>query len=148
MLIDFTTQKPLSTSYGDEGIKGECREGWNSPVWSICSCSFLGASWVPCVRVCDCSVGCIYALYKVNPNIFQFYFNFLDIFHHPSMHPLFRNIYEFYLIFYDFISSFIIYNNHLYLRWHFLFWFHLALDLLILSRTSCPELKSRLCMRS
>ena len=34
-----------------KGIKGECREGWNSPVWGICSCSFLGASWVPCVRV-------------------------------------------------------------------------------------------------
>ena len=66
-------------------------------------------------------VGCIYAPYKVNPNIFQFYFNFLDIFHHTSMHPLFRNIYEFYSIFYDFISSFIIYNNHLYLRRHFLF---------------------------
>ena len=66
-------------------------------------------------------VGCIYAPYKVNPNIFRFYFDFLDIFHHPSMHPLFHNIYEFYLIFYDFISSFIIYNNHLYLRQHFLF---------------------------
>ena len=25
------------------------------PVWGICSCSFLGASWVPCVRVCDYS---------------------------------------------------------------------------------------------
>ena len=67
------------------------------------------------------SVGCIYAPYKVNPNIFQFYFDFLDIFHHTSMHPLFRNIYEFYLIFCDFISSFIIYNNHLYLRRHFLY---------------------------
>ena len=66
-------------------------------------------------------VGCIYAPYKVNPNIFQFYFNFLDIFHHTSMHPLFCNIYEFYFIFYDFISSFIIYNNHLYLRRHFPF---------------------------
>ena len=49
-------------------------------------------------------VGCIYAPYKVNPNIFQFYVNFLDIFHCTSMHPLFHNIYEFYLIFYDFIS--------------------------------------------
>ena len=49
-------------------------------------------------------VGCIYAPHKVNPNIFQFYFDFPDIFHHTSMHPLFRNIYEFYLIFYDFIS--------------------------------------------
>ena len=49
-------------------------------------------------------VGCINAPYKVNPNIFQFYFDFPDIFHHTSMHPLFRNIYEFYLIFYDFIS--------------------------------------------
>ena len=49
-------------------------------------------------------VGCIYAPYKVNPNIFRFYFNFLDIFHHTSMHPLFHNIYEFCLIFYDFIS--------------------------------------------
>ena len=58
-------------------------------------------------------VGCIYAPYKVNPNIFQFYFDFMDIFHHPSMHPLFRTIYEFYLIFYNFISFFIIYNNHL-----------------------------------
>ena len=66
-------------------------------------------------------VGCIYAPYKVNPNIFQFYFYFPDIFYHTSMHLLFRNIYEFYLIFYDFISSFIIYNNHLYLRQHFLF---------------------------
>ena len=36
-----------------KGIKGECREGWNSPVWGICSCSFLGALWVPCVRVHD-----------------------------------------------------------------------------------------------
>ena len=96
----------------------------------------------------DRIVGCIYAPYKVNPNIFQFYCNFLDIFHHTSMHPLFRNIYEFYSIFYNFISSFIIYNNHLYLRRHFLFWFHLAPDLLILSRTLCPELKSRPCMRS
>ena len=67
------------------------------------------------------SVGCIYAPYKVNPNIFQFYFDFLDIFHHTSMHPLFRNIYEFYLIFYDFISSSIIYNNYLWSRRHFLF---------------------------
>ena len=91
-------------------------------------------------------VGCIYAPYKVNPNIFHFYFDFLDIFHHTSMHPLLRNIYEFYLIFYDFISSSIIYNNYLYSRRHFLFWFHLAPDLLILS--SCPELKSRPCMRS
>ena len=56
-------------------------------------------------------VGCIYAPYKVNPNIFQFNFDFLDIFHHTSMHPLFHNIYEFYLIFCDFISSSIIYNN-------------------------------------
>ena len=48
-------------------------------------------------------VGCIYAPYKVTPNIFQFYFDFMDIFHHPPMHPLFRNIYEFYLIFYYFI---------------------------------------------
>ena len=47
----------------------------------------------------DMCVGCIYAHYKVNPNIFQFYFDFMDIFHHPPMHPLFRNIYEFYLIF-------------------------------------------------
>ena len=62
------------------------------------------------------AVGCIYAPYKVNPNIFQFYFNFLDILHHTSMHPFFCNIYEFYLIFYDFISLSIIYNNHLYLR--------------------------------
>ena len=66
-------------------------------------------------------VGCIYAPDKVNPNIFQFYFDFPDIFHHTSMHPLFRNIYEFYLIFCDFISPFIIYQNHLYLRQHFLF---------------------------
>ena len=58
----------------------------------------------------------VYAPYKVNPNIFQFYFDFLDIFHHTSMHPLFHNIYEFYLIFYDFISLSIIYNNHLYPR--------------------------------
>ena len=94
------------------------------------------------------TIGCIYAPYKVNPNIFQFYFDFLDISHHTSMHPLFCNIYEFYLIFYDFISSSIIYNNYLYSRWHFLFWFRLALDLLILSHASCPELKSRLCMRS
>ena len=48
-------------------------------------------------------VECIYAPYKVNPNIFQFCFDFPDIFHHTSMHPLFCNIYEFYLIFYDFI---------------------------------------------
>ena len=67
------------------------------------------------------SVGCIYAPYKVNPNISQFYFDFPDIFHHTSMHPLFRNIYEFYPIFYDFISPSIIYLNHLYLRQHFLF---------------------------
>ena len=67
------------------------------------------------------SVGCIYAPYKVNPNIFQFYFDFPDIFHHTSMHPLFHNIDEFYLIFCDFISSFIIYNNYLYSRRHFLF---------------------------
>ena len=66
-------------------------------------------------------VGCIYAPYKVNPNIFQFYFDFLDIYHHTSMHPLFRNIYEFYLIFCDFISLSIIYNNHLYPREHFPF---------------------------
>ena len=72
--------------------------------------SYLG----PCV-------GCIYAPDKVNPNIFQFYFDFPDIFHHTSMHPLFRNIYDFYLIFYDFISPFIIYQNYLYLRRHFLF---------------------------
>ena len=95
-------------------------------------------------------VWCIYAPYKVNPNIFQFYFDFPDIFHHTSMHPLFHNIYEFYLIFYDFISLSIIYNNrdYLYLRQHFLFWFRLAPDFLILSHTLCPELKSRPCMRS
>ena len=67
------------------------------------------------------NVGCIYAPHKVSPNIFQFYFYFPDIFHHTFMHPLFRNIYEFYLIFCDFISPFIIYQNHLYLRRHFLF---------------------------
>ena len=66
-------------------------------------------------------VGCIYAHYKVNPNIFQFYFDFMNIFHHPPMHSLFRNIYEFYFIFYYFISSFIIYNYHFYLRRYFLF---------------------------
>ena len=55
-------------------------------------------------------VGCIYAPDKVNPNIFQFYSNFSDIFHHTSMHPLFRNFYEFYLIFIDFISPFIVYQ--------------------------------------
>ena len=62
--------------------------------------------WHCCSTTCSCAslVGCIYAPYKVNPNIFQFYFDFPDIFHHTSMHPLFRNIYEFYLIFYDFIS--------------------------------------------
>ena len=101
-------------------------------------------AWLCAYPVCptrERSVGCIYAPYKVNPNIFQFYFDILDIFHHSSMHPLFRNIYEFYLIFYDFISSFIIYNNHLYLRRYFLFWFRLVLDLLI--HASCPELKSR-----
>ena len=40
-----------------KGIKKECREGWNSPVWSICTCSFLGALWIPCVnvRACSCS---------------------------------------------------------------------------------------------
>ena len=63
-------------------------------------------------------VGCIYAPDKVNPNIFQFYFDFSDIFHHISMHPVFCNFYEFYLIFNDFISPFIIY---LYLRQHFHF---------------------------
>ena len=94
------------------------------------------------------TVGCIYAPDKVNPNIFQFYFDFPDIFHHTSMHPLFCNFYEFYLIFYDFISPFIIYQNYLYLRWHLFFWFHLAPDLLILSHASCPELKSGPCMRS
>ena len=40
-----------------KGIKRECREGWNSPVWGICYCSFLGASWVPCVGVHDRSHG-------------------------------------------------------------------------------------------
>ena len=40
-----------------KGIRGECREGWNSPVWGIYCCSFLGASWVPCVGVCDRSRG-------------------------------------------------------------------------------------------
>ena len=40
-----------------KGIKGECMEGWNSPVWGICSCSFLGVSWVPHVGVHDCSHG-------------------------------------------------------------------------------------------
>ena len=93
-------------------------------------------------------VGCIYAPHKVNPNIFQFYFDFLDIFHHTSMHPFFRNFYEFYLIFNGFISPFIIYQNHLYLRQHFLCWFHLVPELVILSCASCPELKSGLCMRS
>ena len=34
-------------------------------------------------------VRCIYAPDKVNPNIFQFYFDFSDIFHHTSMPPLF-----------------------------------------------------------
>ena len=82
-------------------------------------------------------VGCIYTPYKVNPNIFQFYSDLLDIFHHISMHPLFRNIYEFYFIFSGFISSSIIYNNYLYSRQHFLFWFCLVPDLLILSHTSC-----------
>ena len=54
-------------------------------------------------------VGCIYAPDKVNPNIFQFYFDFSSIFHHTSMHPLLHDCYEFYLIFYYFISPFIIY---------------------------------------
>ena len=36
-----------------KGINRECRDGWNSPVWGICCCLFLGASWVPCVGVCD-----------------------------------------------------------------------------------------------
>ena len=67
------------------------------------------------------AVGCIYAHYKVNPNIFQFYFDFMNIFLHPPMHPLFRNAYEFYLIFYYFTSSFIVYNYHFCLRRTFLF---------------------------
>ena len=65
------------------------------------------------------ALGCIYAPDKVNPNIFQFYFDFSDIFHHTSMHPLFHDFYEFYLIFNDFISPFIIYQSYLYSRWHF-----------------------------
>ena len=56
-------------------------------------------------------VGCIYAPDKVNPNIFQFYFNFSDIFHHTSMHPLFHDFYKYYLIFNNFISSFIVYQK-------------------------------------
>ena len=82
--------------------------------------TFWGEAAMTFVEVHN-SVGCIYAHYKVNPNIFQFYFDFMDSFHHPPMHPLFHNIYEFYLIFYYFISSFIIYNNHLYLRRYFQF---------------------------
>ena len=66
-------------------------------------------------------VGCIYAPDKVSPNIFQFHFDFSDIFHHTSMHPLLRNFYEFYLIFNNFISPFIVYQNYLYSRQHFLF---------------------------
>ena len=81
----------------------------------------------------------------------QIFSNFILIFRtfsitHP--HSLFCNIYEFYLIFCDFISSSIIYNNYLYSRWHFPFWFCLVPDLLILSHMLCPELKSRPCMRS
>ena len=38
-------------------IRKEYREGWNSPVWGICSCSFLGVSWVPYVKVHACSHG-------------------------------------------------------------------------------------------
>ena len=55
------------------------------------------------------AVRCIYAPDKVNPTIFQFYFTFSSIFHHTSMHPLLHDFYEFYLIFYYFISPFIIY---------------------------------------
>ena len=40
-------------------------------------------------------VGCIYAPDKVNPNIFQFYSNFLSIFHHTSMHPFLHKFYVF-----------------------------------------------------
>ena len=37
------------------------------------------------------------------------------------MHPLFRDFYEFYLIFNDFISPFIIYQSYLYSRRYFPF---------------------------
>ena len=70
----------------------------------------MGTTWTACkMPPIGDIVGCIYAPDKVNPNIFQFYFDFSDIFHHTSMHPLFHNFYEFYLIFNNFISPFIVY---------------------------------------
>ena len=97
-------QEPLYLCYDLESLQGTLEQSLDQRVQSMKrSPSYL-------------HVGCIYAPYKVNPNIFQFYFDFMDIFHHTSMHPLFHNIYEFYPIFYDFILSFVIYNNHLYLR--------------------------------
>ena len=45
------TKGPCQQIMEMKWIKGECWEGWNSPVWGICSCLFLGASCVPCVKV-------------------------------------------------------------------------------------------------
>ena len=36
-------------------MKKGCREGWNSPICSVCTCSFLGASWASCVEGCGYS---------------------------------------------------------------------------------------------
>ena len=66
-------------------------------------------------------VGCIYAPDKLNPNIFQFYFNFSNIFHHTSMHPFLHNFYEFYLNFIILFHLLLSTKSHLYSRWHFHF---------------------------
>ena len=50
-----------------------------------------------------------HAHHKVNPNIFQFYFNFSTIFCCSSMHPFFCDLYDFYLVFLHLISPIIIY---------------------------------------
>ena len=47
--------KPLLTNYRNERDEKGCREGWNSPVWGVCTYSFLGVSWVPCMEVHACS---------------------------------------------------------------------------------------------
>ena len=118
--LRLVTQKEASDDCEVDATSIEERVSFLSVAIEVCwhhwfaFCQCTGHSFI-------CLVGCIYAHYKVNPNIFQFYFDFMDIFHHPPMHPLFHNTYEFYLFFYYFISSFIIYNNHLYLRQYFPF---------------------------
>ena len=124
----YPTQRMLHSLYGEQCSAMQLRRPFWPPLMVFLPLVLLmplqhakHTLCTYCIPHNALCVGCIYAPYKVNPNIFQFYFHFPDIFHHTSMHPLFCNIYEFYLIFCDFISSFIIYNNHLYLRQHFLF---------------------------